>query len=334
MFAGKGRSGYVAKIGAGYLSDTGKQVSFFNAPSSPRAKKFSEKNITLITVSGSGETAEVVQAAKDYKNLDTTIVTITASPESSLGDFSDFIVQVARGKGTQRGGSYLGRQIVRPESPTMGDESEEMSLLTLYLLTKKLRNPTLDVEKEAKNEIEKFKTILKENRDSYVQIREAIDAYRNAGIYFVGMGKSETVSHMVSNRAHHYGFEVYATGNSVNPPIKFHNLAVIVSGSGSAGGLLSNIIRKGKEASTKVGNRKNRIGVACVIGKQEGIEKEGDISLYLHGARSCGIPTVDQTGKPEPFYFRAPVTFNMMLREIAEERGITLQLARERHVNI
>ncbi|NIQ04854.1 MAG: SIS domain-containing protein [Candidatus Korarchaeota archaeon] len=334
VFAGKGRSGYAAKIGEGYLSDVGKRVSFFNAPSAPGVETFNQKKIALVCVSGSGETAEVVQAAKDYKNKGATTISITASPESSLREYSDVIVKVTMGEGRDRTGSYLGRQIVRPETPTMGDESEEMSLLSLYLIAKKIEIPNLSIEKEGEKEIKNLKHILKQNSKSYIAIKDALNTYRNSGIYFIGMGKSEIVSHMVSNRAHHYDFEVYATGNSTNPPINFHNLAVIISGSGSAGGLLSHTIEKAKEECAKVGKVSNRVGVACVVGRKGGIHKEGDISLALGGARECRIPTIDAKGRPEPFYFRAPVTFNMILREIAKERGITVAIARERHINI
>lgn len=334
VLAGKGRSGYAAKVGEGYFSDVGKQVSFFSAPSAPRLEEFDGRDIVLFSVSGSGETAEVVRAAKDYKSVGATTISITASPNSTLAEFSDITIKVAMGEGRKRKGSYLGRQIVRPETPTMGDESEEMSLLTLYLLAEKMVDPHLNLKQEGEKEIQRLKTILKENRESYIAIRKALDTYRNSGIYFIGMGKSETVSHMISNRAHHYGFEVHATGNSTNPPINFHNLAVLVSGSGAAGGLLKQTIEKGKEEYAKVGEHINRIGVACVVGRSDTIDKEGDVSLILGGARPCGTPTIDKKGRPEAFYFRAPVTFNMMLREIAKERGITVTIARERHVNI
>lgn len=332
VFAGKGRSGYAARIGEEYLAGVGKTVSFYNDPSSPTVSDFKDKEIALLCVSGSGETEEVVQAAKDYKSMGATVVSITANTESRMGKLSHTIVKVKRRKG-EKAGSYLRRQIVRPESPTMGDESEEMSLLTFYLLAKKLRDSDLNVKESAEQEIEQFKSILKEDKKSYIEIRNTLDSYRNAGIYFIGMGKSERVCKMVSNRAQHYGFVVYSAGNSTNPPIKFHNLAVLISGSGSAGGLLAKIITKVKEEAINTGKQSNRSAIAVIVGRNGGIEQKGDLSLYLKGGRPAGTPTIDEEGDPEPFYFRAPVTFNMMLREIAEERGITRKIARERHVN-
>lgn len=332
VFAGKGRSGYAAKIGEEYLAGIGKNVSFYNDPSSPLVSDFKDEEIALLCVSGSGETEEVVQAAKDYKSMGGTIISITADPKSRMGKLSDAVVKVFRRRGEKRG-SYLKRQIVRPESPTMGDESEEMSLLTLYLLAKKLQNPDLNVKKNAEREIEQLKSILKEDKKSYIDIRNTLDSYRNAGIYFIGMGKSERVCKMVSNRAQHYGFIVYSAGNSTNPPIKFHNLAMLISGSGSAGGLLSKIIKRVKEERIRTGKQTNRSAIAVIVGRKGGIEEKGDTSLYLKGGRPAGTPTIEGEGEPEPFYFRAPVTFNMMLREIAEERGITRKIARERHVN-
>lgn len=335
VFAGRGRSGYAAEIGQWFFSDLGKETSFYNGPDHPRKEEFEKKNIVLLAISGSGETSEIVQTARDYNNQEARVMSITASLDSSLSELSDLVIEVKKGREEQIEGSYIERQIIRPDTPTMGDESEEMSLLTLYLMGKKLENPGLEVKKEAEAEVENLKRVFEEKEESYLEVKKALNDYWNTGVYLIGLGKSETVCKMVSNRAQHYGMEIYCTGNSTNPPIKPQNLAVIVSGSGSAGGIHKNNIKKIKEQSTGLGGQSNRAVIAAVVGGENGIEGESDESLSLGGANPCGTdPTIDEMGELEPFYFRTPVVFNMMLREIAEERGITEKLAEDKHVNI
>lgn len=261
------------------------------------------------------------------------IIALTANPDSSLGKTADTTIKVVEGEGSKKGGSYLGRQVVRPETPTMGDESEEMSLFSLYLMVKKLDDPEVKIQQAAEKEIRQFKSLLKENHSTYSTIRKTLYNYRQTGIYFIGKGKSEIVCKMISNRAQHYGFEVYSVGNSTNPPIRFHNLGVVISGSGAAGGLLTRIINRIKDEGVKVGKQKNRPGIVSVIGNKAGVHEHSDIFLKLNGANPCGIATIDELGGPEPFYFRTPVTFNMMFREIAEQLGILEIFARLRHVN-
>jgi 6-phospho-3-hexuloisomerase len=104
---GAGRSGLVAKAFATRLMHLGVNVFVIGEILNPA---IGEEDL-LITISGSGETLSVVNAAKTAKTVKTKVAAITSYPNSSLARLADHVVTV-KGRTKLRGEKdFLVRQI-------------------------------------------------------------------------------------------------------------------------------------------------------------------------------------------------------------------------------
>jgi len=104
---GAGRSGLVAKAFAMRLMHLGINVFVVGEIITPAI----EKEDLLITISGSGETTSVVNAAKIAKNVGAKVALITTYPNSSLGRLADIVV-VVKGRTKLKGEKdFVMRQI-------------------------------------------------------------------------------------------------------------------------------------------------------------------------------------------------------------------------------
>jgi 6-phospho 3-hexuloisomerase len=104
---GAGRSGLVAKAFAMRLMHLGINVFVVGEIITPAI----EREDLLITISGSGETTSVVNAAKIAKNIGAKVALITTYPNSSLGRLADIVV-VVEGRTKLRGEKdFVMRQI-------------------------------------------------------------------------------------------------------------------------------------------------------------------------------------------------------------------------------
>ncbi|KXA91611.1 6-phospho 3-hexuloisomerase [candidate division MSBL1 archaeon SCGC-AAA259A05] len=105
--AGAGRSGLIARAFAMRLMHLNAQVHVIGETITPRLKE----DDLFLGVSGSGETARVVSAAKSAKEIGAKIGVITSYPDSSLGKLADLLVKVPGRVETAEKKSYTGRQI-------------------------------------------------------------------------------------------------------------------------------------------------------------------------------------------------------------------------------
>ena len=105
--AGAGRSGLIAKAFAMRLMHLNVRVHVIGETITPGLKK----DDLFIGVSGSGETARVVTAAENAKELGAEIAVITSYPDSSLGELADLTVEVPGRVKTAERKSYTERQI-------------------------------------------------------------------------------------------------------------------------------------------------------------------------------------------------------------------------------
>jgi 6-phospho 3-hexuloisomerase len=104
---GAGRSGLVAKAFAMRLMHLGINVYVVGEIITPAI----EREDLLLTISGSGETTSVVNAAKIAKNVGAKVALITTYPNSSLGRLADIVV-VVKGRTKLRGEKdFVMRQI-------------------------------------------------------------------------------------------------------------------------------------------------------------------------------------------------------------------------------
>jgi 6-phospho 3-hexuloisomerase len=104
---GAGRSGLVAKAFAMRLMHLGINVYVIGEILNPAI----EEGDCLVTISGSGETISIVNAAKIAKKAKAKIAAITSYPNSSLGKIADYIV-VVKGRTKLEGEKdFLMRQI-------------------------------------------------------------------------------------------------------------------------------------------------------------------------------------------------------------------------------
>lgn len=104
---GAGRSGLVARAFAMRLMHLGINVFVIGETVTPAI----EEGDLLITISGSGETTSVVNAAKIARNANAEVALITSYPNSSLGKIADYVVAV-KGRTKLRGDKdFLMRQI-------------------------------------------------------------------------------------------------------------------------------------------------------------------------------------------------------------------------------
>ncbi len=87
---GAGRSGLVARAFAMRLMHLGFKVYVIGETVTPAV----ENGDLLVTISGSGETTSVVNAAKTAKKAQAKIVLLTTYPESSLGKLADAVIAI------------------------------------------------------------------------------------------------------------------------------------------------------------------------------------------------------------------------------------------------
>ncbi len=104
---GAGRSGLVAKAFAMRLMHLGINVYVIGEILNPAI----EEEDCLVTISGSGETISIVNAARIAKNAKAKITAITSYPNSTLGKIADYVV-VVKGRTKLEGEKdFLMRQI-------------------------------------------------------------------------------------------------------------------------------------------------------------------------------------------------------------------------------
>ncbi len=104
---GAGRSGLVARAFAMRLMHLGINVFVIGETVTPAI----EEGDLLITISGSGETTSVVNAAKIARDAKAKVALITSYPNSSVGKLADCVV-VVKGRTKLRGDKdFLMRQI-------------------------------------------------------------------------------------------------------------------------------------------------------------------------------------------------------------------------------
>lgn len=94
---GRGRSGRVAQSFAIRLGHLGFRSFFVGETSTPPVH---EDDLVLL-VSGSGETFSVTLTAKIARDVEATVVSVTATPESDLAEHSDHVIHVPVPEGGQ-----------------------------------------------------------------------------------------------------------------------------------------------------------------------------------------------------------------------------------------
>ncbi len=104
---GLGRSGLVAKAFAMRLMHLGINVFVVGETITPAIKE----DDCLITISGSGETSYIINAAKIAKKRGSTVVAITSHPGSSLSKISDLVIIVKGKTKIEREKDYMKRQM-------------------------------------------------------------------------------------------------------------------------------------------------------------------------------------------------------------------------------
>lgn len=98
VFTGCGTAYHAALLGKRYMEDfTDIAVSAEYAGELRYNTARSCENVSLIAVTQSGETADVVEAARLYKSLGASIIAVTNSPHSAITRIADAVVPVAAG---------------------------------------------------------------------------------------------------------------------------------------------------------------------------------------------------------------------------------------------
>lgn len=88
---GAGRSGLVSKMFAMRLMHLGLNVFVVGETITPAL----DPTDAVVAISGSGETSSTVEIAKTTVENNASLVSITGSPNSSLGDLSDIIISIS-----------------------------------------------------------------------------------------------------------------------------------------------------------------------------------------------------------------------------------------------
>ena len=91
VFFGIGSSGTLGKYGARYFSDVGKYTQYIDDPFYPIPDRFMHNSI-LIVLSVSGEGREIIEEIKQYKSLNTRIISITNSENCTVARMADFSI--------------------------------------------------------------------------------------------------------------------------------------------------------------------------------------------------------------------------------------------------
>ena len=302
---GAGRSGGAIELGLIYLKkNADKLISFY------KDRGF-ENNGTLIAVSGSGKTSEVINEIKNG-NFEKILVLTSKKENSPLLDaIKEKEVEYrllhlsGREQIEEKMLSYSEQQLVKGESPTLGDLFEEKSLFSMYLISKILKGEKTNGHKE----VDKLLTNFKNLKDKYQEFEQIISNYHDSGIYFISFGRGEPACYMLANRANHYGFKVFKSGDSVAPRMKNKYAAI----------LMDDDSEDYTQLIEEIKNKKTKFAEPPVIGfgpKNNTWSNKCDIYLEVD----------------ELFY--APIFINFALRRLANKKGLTTTYTSDNHTDI
>lgn len=87
VFEGIGQSGSIAEYGARYFSNAGLMSFAITDPFYPN--KMQDDSYCFIIISESGETIELIDQVRHYREANETILLITNNPDSTLAELSD-----------------------------------------------------------------------------------------------------------------------------------------------------------------------------------------------------------------------------------------------------
>lgn len=133
FIAGAGRSGFAARAFANRLLHLGFAVSFVGEPTTPPIKK----GDLLLIGSGSGTTGSLVSMVQKAVNQNATIVTITISPENTIGSMSKAYITIP---GTTR--QLVGDKTENSSIQPIGSVFEQLSWLVYDSLVMMLLEKT------------------------------------------------------------------------------------------------------------------------------------------------------------------------------------------------
>jgi len=95
VITGMGKSGIIGKKIASTFSSLGLPTLFIHAAEASHGDLgMIVKNDTVIAISNSGETEEVLKLLPSFKRINCTLVAVTGKPESTLGKCSDYVLNV------------------------------------------------------------------------------------------------------------------------------------------------------------------------------------------------------------------------------------------------
>ena len=96
VITGMGKSGIIGKKIASTFSSLGLPTLFTHAAEASHGDLgMIVKNDTVIAISNSGETEEVLKLLPSFKRINCTLVAVTGKPESTLAKCSDYVLNVA-----------------------------------------------------------------------------------------------------------------------------------------------------------------------------------------------------------------------------------------------
>jgi len=96
VITGMGKSGIIGKKIASTFSSLGLPTLFIHAAEASHGDLgMIVKNDTVIAISNSGETEEVLKLLPSFKRINCTLVAVTGKPESTLAKCSDYILNVS-----------------------------------------------------------------------------------------------------------------------------------------------------------------------------------------------------------------------------------------------
>ncbi len=96
IITGMGKSGIIGKKIASTFSSIGLPTLFLHAADASHGDLgMIMKNDTVIAISNSGETDEVIKLLPSFKRINCTLVAITGKPTSTLGKCSDYVLNVS-----------------------------------------------------------------------------------------------------------------------------------------------------------------------------------------------------------------------------------------------
>ena len=96
IITGMGKSGLIGKKIASTFSSIGLPTLFLHAAEASHGDLgMIMKNDTVIAISNSGETEEVIRLLPSFKRINCTLVAITGKPKSTLAKCSDYVLSIA-----------------------------------------------------------------------------------------------------------------------------------------------------------------------------------------------------------------------------------------------